>query len=501
MNISDIFFAAAAKFPDRVAIQEGNKAVSYRELEYQVRRTAGYFQSRGIEKGDRVLVFVPMSIDLYRILLAIFYSGATAVFLDEWVNFKRLNLCCKIADCKGIVSIRKVRIFSILSAGLRGIPVKLSPQFMGLEGLRMEMRPDDTALISFTTGSTGIPKAAKRTHGFLSEQFRVLIEEIKPMPEDIGITMLPVVLFINLGTGTTSLIYDWNIKNPDKINSGKLLLNLIENKASRIIASPFFINKIAREIVESGKIPPGINSIITGGAPVFPDDARLFLLAFPNADIRIAYGSTEAEPISTITASELAGSELNKLRGLPVGEINQNIQCGIIGISPVPIKAESTVMFKSLLLEEGEIGEIIVTGPHVLKEYFNNPQAWAENKIDVEGVIWHRTGDSGYFEKGKLFLTGRCSQLIFRNENIISPFLIENKVKGPPYNVRAGTLLEVSSRLVLVLEGRIIEPSFMRSDEIPFDRIEWVKRIPMDPRHHSKIDYAALRRIVEKRLK
>ena len=67
-----------------------NKAISFSEFEKQIKDTSNYFLNKGISKGDRVLIFVPMSIDLYRIVLALFNIGATAVFLDELVSKKRM---------------------------------------------------------------------------------------------------------------------------------------------------------------------------------------------------------------------------------------------------------------------------------------------------------------------------------------------------------------------------------------------------------------------------
>ena len=83
-NISQLFFTAAEKYPQRIAIIYKNKEITFGQLSDEVQRTAAYFTQKGIRKGDRVLVFVPMSINLYRIVLALFSMGTTAVFLDDW---------------------------------------------------------------------------------------------------------------------------------------------------------------------------------------------------------------------------------------------------------------------------------------------------------------------------------------------------------------------------------------------------------------------------------
>jgi len=176
-NIVEIFLHAAEKYPDRLAVVDKEQSITYAELKIQVEKTAAYFHQKGVQTGDRILVFVPMSVDLYRTVLAIFYLGATAVFLDEWVNKKRLELCCRIADCRGFVGGLKARIFALFSKELRRIPIKLSLTKCSQTSIPVKaMNPDDAALITFTTGSTGTPKAARRTHEFLKAQFDALLE-------------------------------------------------------------------------------------------------------------------------------------------------------------------------------------------------------------------------------------------------------------------------------------------------------------------------------------
>ena len=216
MNIVDLFLAAATKYPDNIAIVEKDNTISYDQLKQEVLATAAYFKKKGITEGDRVLVFIPMSIDLYRVVLALFYLGATAVFLDEWVSKKRLELCCNLASCKGFIGVFKARVYSFFSKELRLIKIKLNLGTRGDEQISVaQVNPDLSALITFTTGSSGTPKAALRTHGFLNEQFDALLEEIEPKATDIDMPVLPIVLFVNLGVGSTSVIANFNMAKPN----------------------------------------------------------------------------------------------------------------------------------------------------------------------------------------------------------------------------------------------------------------------------------------------
>ena len=126
-NISEILVAHAKEFPERIALRHLGRKLTYGELHGQVIRTASYLRKKGIAKGDRVLVFVPFSISLYRILLALFYMGATAVFLDAWAGRKRLENAVQIADCQVLIGIPKAHLLRLVSKEIRRIPVKLTP--------------------------------------------------------------------------------------------------------------------------------------------------------------------------------------------------------------------------------------------------------------------------------------------------------------------------------------------------------------------------------------
>ncbi|MDH5475865.1 MAG: AMP-binding protein, partial [Cyclobacteriaceae bacterium] len=408
-----------------------------------------------------------------------------------------LELCCKLADCKGFIGVFKARMFVIFSSELRAIPIKLNLRKKSTE--KIDITPiseNDAALITFTTGSTGTPKAANRTHGFLKAQFEALLDEIEPKYTDIDMPVLPIVLFVNLGVGCTSVIANFKMTKPESMNATAIATQIYENKVNRITASPFFIRKIAKHLKESKTELSGIEKIFTGGAPVFPDEAKLYREAFPNTITKIVYGSTEAEPISSIDANFLVNRAGELKQGLPVGKPYHKAEIRIIRIIKNAISVKNEDTFQLLCAEDGEIGEIVVSGAHVLKQYYNNEVAFKENKIVVGNMVWHRTGDSGFMKQGELFLTGRCKQLINIETGLISPFIIENQLQSID-GITMGTILYVDNKLILVIETSLsISQIEQHIAEIDYDVIKTIAKIPRDPRHNSKIDYEKLRRLV-----
>lgn len=498
MNITELFLAAAKSYPDKPAIISNKAEISYARLEEEVLQTAAYFQAKGLKPGDRVLVFVPMSIDLYRIVLALFYSGATAVFLDEWISVERLKVCCRLADCKAFVGVPKARILGWFLKDIRRIPLKLALKGKLKTSTPMQdLDEEASALITFTTGSSGTPKAADRSHAFLKHQFNALKLEIDPKVEDVDMPVLPIVLFMNLGMGCTSVIAKFNAKKAEQLNGQVIQAQIDRHKVNRITASPFFIKRLADSALGSKHSYKSIEKVFTGGAPVFPSEAQLYQKAFPNAAINIVYGSTEAEPISSISASELSQSPANLPDGLPVGQPFSKTELRIIEIKAEAISVASENELEQLEIAEGEIGEIIVAGDHVLKSYFQNDAAFKRNKIKTNTRLWHRTGDSGRMLNNRLYLTGPCKELIPLDKSYISTFLMEYQLEQIP-GIDRGTLILHQQQKVLLLETKLRETQLQAAlKDLDYDRFKSLEKIPRDPRHNSKIDYAKLRTMLD----
>lgn len=510
-NISDLFFdrinhAQKLNFNiEKDAIVFEKKRITFSELSTQVTATAGYLQSKGIQKGDRLLILIPMSIDLYRTVLALFKLGAVAVFMDEWVNRKRLNLCCEIADCKAFIANRKIFFLSHFFEGLRNIPLKLTTYYKKKNFSEVTTFSDELALITFTTGSTGVPKAAKRTHLLLKEQFDALHPLLQPQPNEVSMPMLPIVLLFNLGAGITSVIMKHNIKRPELFRTEEVIQTWKREGVSQFISSPHHLLAVANWVLKNGSPEYYPKSFFTGGGPVFPANNKLLKEAFPNASITVVYGSTEAEPISSYSLNDsVPNNEVVEREGLYVGKIESSTQVKIIEMTDVSIICEKEKELKEMEKKDGEPGEIIVSGNHVLKSYWRNKRADLRHKIIVENVCWHRTGDCGYKIEDELYLLGRCQDIIYQDNTLLSPFIFEGFCEGIN-GISKGTILFVNDNLTVAIEP---DPVFQRNfseienqllKHFKFNfKVVSLKRIPRDPRHHTKIDYAALKRKISR---
>lgn len=515
-NIVELLIKNAERIPDTTALIQGKKRLTYRQLLHNVQSMAQTLGKRGINRGDRVLVVIPMSIELYILLLALFYRDAVAVFLDAWAGGKRRDQALDLLNCKGFAGSPKAQLLQLFSQRLRRIPVKMIIRGWRWRGKRrngeifspVTVDPDDTALITFTTGSTGSPKAANRTHRFLLSQHRVLNNHLSPDSGDVEMTTLPIFVLNSLASGTTAVIPAVNPAKPHAVKPEKMIREIEDLSISTVIGSPVFFEKIADYCLARKRTVP-VRRIFLGGAPVFPECAEKLGSAFGDAEIEIVYGSTEAEPIAFINASELTTvSKKTDGKGLPVGKPTREISLVIMKINDAPRGELNSDDRAKRKCKCRETGEICVSGDHVLKEYVNCPDAQAENKFHMNGTVWHRTGDAGYLdEDGHLFLMGRVKQRLSYGGGIIFPFAVEMLLKRME-GVQCGTLLQTKGgKNVCVVEpsGKkklyvsAIETELSRGCKISVDGT-FVMPIPRDPRHRSKIDYGKLQQIVEKRI-
>ncbi|TAF99722.1 MAG: hypothetical protein EAZ44_10025 [Cytophagia bacterium] len=315
--------------------------------------------------------------------------------------------------------------------------------------------PQDTALITFTTGSTDLPKGAIRTHGILYAQLKALSNKINPEKNEINMTSLPIMLFINLAAGITSVIPKAKLRRLHLLKPPKILAQMSVYKINSLIASPFFIKKIAEYVIDNQIGTSQIKKVFTGGAPIFTQEAQLYLKAFPKAIIQIVYGSTEAEPISSILAQDISTNQSENIyttQGLSVGKIDINANVKILSLGNNSLTINDLQDFKKNSLLPYQVGEIIVSGHHVSKHYFNNPLAEKQNKIWIDGVCWHLTGDSGYIDDNNfLFLTGRCNTIIEDNQTFIYPFIYEAILLQIP-SIAIATILKIKEEIIIFVE-------------------------------------------------
>jgi len=521
MNIAEVLQQQAEQRASQTAIIDGvmgqERQTTYLQINRQSAQLAALLKSYGLQQGDTVLIFQPISAELYVILVAIFRLGLVAMFVDPSVGLDHLERCCQRVTPKAFIGSAKAHLLRFASRSLRAIPIKIGvgrwlpltrsfTSFFKCKPLVEIVKADEDlpALITFTSGSTGLPKAAVRTHGFLLAQHKVLAENIDHQAGQVDVSTLPIFVLANLASGITSLLCDVDLRFPGKVDASIVLQQSKSFAATRCAASPAFYEQLVEYCLKNKIRTLNFKRIDTGGAPVFPGLLSQLKHLTPNGEVVAVYGSTEAEPIAHIHWQDISEDDMSNMkkgRGLLAGKPVQQIDVKVIkDMTSTPIEPMSQAQFQLLNLAENEIGEIVVAGDHVLPGYLNGIGN-EETKFSVDGRPWHRTGDAGYFDhQGRLWLMGRCSARISDNDGELYPFTVETVVRCDP-SVRRCAMIAYRGERILVIEMQ--ENANLNTESIK-ENLIWanihkvltVPHVPVDKRHNAKIDYPELNKLL-----
>jgi acyl-CoA synthetase (AMP-forming)/AMP-acid ligase II len=535
MNLAEILRRQVAARPDAVAIIDSGRRrsrfvtsaraegvryrqVSFLQLDQASACAASFLRQQGLRPGDAVLVFHPMSIELYVALLAIFRLQLIAMFLDPSAGREHIERCCALHAPRAVIASSKAHLLRLWSKALRRIPLQFAiglPVPGAICWSRAEAgpayeeiapcEPDTPALLTFTSGSTGQPKAAVRTHGLLLAQHAALEQSLELTPGEVDLTTLPIVLLANLASGVTSVIPDVDLRYPGSIDAARVQKQIALHQVVSSTASPAFFECLTRAGQHQGTIYPSLKKLFSGGAPVFPRLLDQLASIAPDARIVALYGSTEAEPIAHMARSEMRPEDLKSmlrggglLTGPPIAEIQLQILRDQWGKPIGPFTEEA---LRDACQPAGVPGEIVVTGHHVLKGYLGG-RGDEETKFRVQDTVWHRTGDAGYLDaEGRLWLLGRCTARLTDARGILYPFAVETAVTQDA-RVRRSALVGYQGRRLLAIEfdGQTAANVASLKELLGWAQLDDIcvcRQIPVDKRHNAKVDYPALYRMLE----
>lgn len=518
MNIARILSEQTIERGDAPAIIDARRGrdreISFRALEAAAARFAGQLARAGVGRGDSVLILYPMSAELYAFLIALFRIGAVAMFLDPSAGCEFIARCLRENPPRAFFGSARAHLFRFRIRELRRVPIFLCTA--PLPGtLHLSLSADvleyavtaaadasDPAIITFTSGSTGAPKGAVRTHGFLLAQHRALKCSLHHRAGAMDLTTLPVFVLANLASGITSVIPDADMRRPGWIVPMPVLRQLQRFPIATMAASPAFVSRLTTECRRRGLQIAGLRHVFLGGAPVFPEDLRGAQEAFPEAEIVAIYGSTEAEPMAEISLAAITAADFEAVaqgRGLLAGKSVESISLRILRDQwGTPISPLNAAQFQALCVPPEQVGEIVVAGDHVLPGYLRGIGD-AENKFRVEGTIWHRTGDLGWLDRqGRLWLMGRASATIRDERGTLYPFAVECAARQVSGAGRAAVLM-IDGKRIMAIEADLRLTEALVREKLAWahvDEIRPVRAIPTDGRHNAKIDYLELRRIL-----
>ncbi|MBY0451036.1 MAG: AMP-binding protein [Cyanobacteria bacterium] len=493
--------------------------LSYLELWQQIQSTAYGLHRLGIQRGERVLIFIPMSSNLYVAMFAVQMLGAIAVFLDSWARSDQLGMCAAQASPVAFIAPEKAFAYTDHLPELDCLRYKIvtgphqDNYSAQLETLAQEgnthpiaaVNQEDTALITFTTGSSGPPKGADRTHRFLCAQHYALETCLPYQPDDIDLPVFPIFSLNNLAGGVTTVLPEIDLAKAQDHDGAILIRQIQDRNTTCCTLSPSLLRKVTQAAFDQSITLNGLRRVATGGAPINSDDVARFKKVAPHAELHILYGSTEVEPIAHLLTDYMPDETEHD--GVCVGTLAAGLEHKLLKLEKNPITLGLNG-WQSWEVATGEVGELAVSGEHVCRGYYNNPDAFSNTKIlDPDGRIWHRTGDLCFFDsQNRLWVAGRLHNVIVRNNTYLFPVKPEVVMNRLPF-VKVSAYLGLPDKHLgeLALAAFSIKDNTPENDAIervrealtvegiPVDKILVVNDIPLDPRHHSKVEYAKLR--------
>jgi len=471
VNVAAHLAQRAAAEPDRAALhvptRRGHDTVTFADMHSESDALAHGLAGRGVTRGVRVAVMVPPSLPFFAVTFALLKLAAVPVLIDPGMGLTGLGRCLTEADPAAFIGVPKAhaarRLFGwarrsvvlTVNAGESRFFCHASTEELAITGWAdgpfemPEVEADDTAAVLFTSGSTGPAKGVVYTHGTFTAQVELLKRVYGITPGEVDLCTFPLFALFGPALGMTCVIPRMDPTRPARADPRVLMSQANEFGVTNLFGSPAVLRNWA-----AANVPPvpTLKRVISAGAPATAVVIAAVAERLPaGAEVFTPYGATEALPVANIGSRELAETRAatESGRGVCVGRPVPGVMIQVVAQSTEPIAAWD----EALALPVGQIGEFVVRGPVVTREYFRRPEATRLAKIPdpATGEVWHRMGDVGYFdEHGRMWFCGRKAHVVWTAAGPLYPDQVE-----PVLNLAEGVS---RTALVGVTRGGVTYP-------------------------------------------
>ncbi|HLV03559.1 MAG TPA: class I adenylate-forming enzyme family protein [Actinomycetaceae bacterium] len=431
MLLRDMLFQAAERFPDREAVVDGDRRVTYDELWREVRRLAAWLSKRGFRTGDRLAIGMCNSLDHVKVLMACQTLGVGAVPFN--IRLKPGGIVHILRDCgaRGVVVDHSVDL-----GALRGHAE--APQdivwvdaaadaraaqdgVLGYHDHRAaepltdlpKLSRDTISAIIYTSGTTGRPKGVHLTQRNAYSRLVTYVMSVGPTFDSGARTLGAAPLYHTVGM-------HWVFLQTLFVNGTYYPVAKVSEETTRLIDTEgitfiFGSPTLLKMIMGSGgyRTFPSVRHISYGSAPAEPELLESMYLQFPNASISEVYGTTELS-IPFVTPD---------MRGLKPGTLRRTGDFRVRVVQPGGEPDD--------VVRPGELGELIVhlANPGVFSGYWG-PEGEARLAEKRVGE-WFRTGDGfRYDAESSFYFDGRLDDMFVSGGENIQPAEVENTING-----------------------------------------------------------------------
>ena len=458
MNLAASLARNAADSPDRVAIHLGDQTTSYRELDDQSARVAGLLAARGIAPGTPIGIMLPNVPEFASVYYGILRTGAVVVPMNPLLKAREIAYYLGDSGAPVIfawhVTAPEVEI-GAKEAGAEAILVDPAtfPDILATASPApqvVDRAAYDTAVVLYTSGTTGHPKGAELTHANLINNVEVSAADLFQLgPDDLIFGGLPLFhAFGQTCTLNAAIMTGASLTVLPRFDAAKALGILADERVTIFAGVPTMFSALLHVPDRSDYDVSALRLCISGGAAMPVEVLRQFEDQF-DCIVLEGYGLSETSPVASFNHPD---------RERKPGSIGTPIR----GVEMRVVDAAGAEV------PQGEVGEIAIRGHNIMKGYLNKPDATAE-AVSADG--WFRTGDIGRVDAdGYYYIVDRKKDLIIRGGYNIYPREIEEVLYEHPEVAEAAVvglphpeLGEEVGAAVALKPGATVTPDELRS--------------------------------------
>lgn len=480
MNVAENLVRSAEAYPDHIAVKLDEAVVPYRALAGAAAKVAGWLGELGVQPGDRVAVSLPNIPQMPIIYYGILWAGGVVVPMNPLYKAREFAYVLSDADAKAFFAwdgVAEEAEAGATDADAKFIPVSATgfvPELMTREPGPFVDRDDaDTAVVLYTSGTTGSPKGAELTHANMARNAEISVGLMSTSPEDVLFGGLPLFHSFGQTVGmNAAVLAGATVTLIPRFEPTKALEILQRDKATIMLGVPTMYVALLQHPDKADYDLSTLRICASGGAALPVEVLRGFEAAF-GALILEGYGLSETSPVASFNHAD---------RERKPGSIGQPID----GVQFRLIDSDWNDV------AEGGIGEIAIKGHNVMKGYLGNAEATAWAIRDG----WFRTGDlARRDEEGYYYIVDRTKDMIIRGGYNVYPREVEEVLYEHPAVAVAAVVgiphpelgEEVAAAITLkpgtsTTDGEIREFVKQRVAAYKYPRVIWVTtELPMGP--------------------
>ncbi|MFI4933813.1 MAG: long-chain-fatty-acid--CoA ligase [Caulobacterales bacterium] len=426
-SVADIARRQARERPDDLALWFEGRTTTYAQLDARSSQCAQALLAAGVKPGERVGHLAKGNDDFFVLWFGALKAGACLTPVNWRLAPPEIAFILKDAGagllvCGADYAETVAGILADCPAVRRVIQFEPGhptwPSFDDWIGQypatdpHLAADPDDDVIQLYTSGTTGLPKGVQLTERNYAALFEsAAVQWAKYDVGDAVLVVMPLFHVAGANVGMLALLQGAKAIVMREADAGKIIANIDQHRVRQVFLVPALINMVMQHPSASDADFASVEKIYYGASPISEEVLRRAQTVF-GAEFTQLYGLTETIGIATNLSPQAHAD--GRLRA-----------CGVPSIG-----AEVRVWAADHPAAVGEVGEIQIRGPVVMKGYWNRPDATAE-AIDAEG--WFRSGDAGFFDAdGYLFIHDRVKDMIVSGGENVYPAEVENAIFSHP---------------------------------------------------------------------